>query len=187
MERLSFQPSHFLRISMPTITKWGLGLPFLRSKCDALLLKQMLRMIISRRNCYSHICFWMGYRLGLQGCKDYIHFKTSQRNRKVEHTPKLFLYMLDLFEEAKLSERFSLNALTSATTKSLYQSYTETMPPPQICLKYPERDFRLIWERVNRGVLNKNARNHVYILMHERVPTKERCNRLIGNRHDSPG
>ena len=48
----------------------GLGLPFLRSKCDALLLKQMVRMIISRRNCYSHICFWMGYRLGLQGCKD---------------------------------------------------------------------------------------------------------------------
>ena len=39
------------------LDKGGLGLPWLSAKCDALLLKQMLRILASTKSCFDHITF----------------------------------------------------------------------------------------------------------------------------------
>ena len=62
--------------------------------------------------------------------------------------------MCHLLTEGFECERFQMTELSQATTKSLYLSYTETMAPPNIELKYPERDWRKVWERLDSGSLH---------------------------------
>ena len=94
--------------------------------------------------------------------------------------------MSDIFSEAKLCERFDPNSISSSTTKSLYLSLTETMPPATVILKYPERNYNLTFKRLMSGVLSKNSRTIIYLFIHERVSTRERGFRLMRNRYDSP-
>ena len=65
-------------------------------------------------------------------------------------------------------------------------SYTETMPPPSVELKYPNISFDIVWKRVNSGVLNKTGRNLLYLIAHERSWTKERGFRLNPNIYETP-
>ena len=164
----------------------GLGIPYLRSKCDSLLLKQMLRMIVTSRNSFNHITFWLGSVLKIPGLTDFIHFTIDRRGRKKESMPSIFSYMSDLFSEALDSQRFNMESLQEVTTKSLYLSFTETMPPPSVELSYPDRNFRLVWKRVSNCVLSKDGRTILYLIIHGRSWTKERGFRLIQNRYDSP-
>ena len=82
--------------------------------------------------------------------------------------------MSDLFTEARACERFDMESITNSTTKSIYLSFTDMMPPPSIVLKHPERDFDLIFKRVNSNVFSKNARTMFYLIIHERSHTRER-------------
>jgi len=88
--------------------------------------------------------------------------------------------------EARASQRFDLSNISAVSSKSLYLSLTETMPPPSVVLKYPERDFKLIWSRLNSGVLCKLGRNILYLVIHERSWTKERGFRLNPTKYDTP-
>ena len=98
---------------------------------------------------------------------------------------KILLYIEALFTEAKDSERFDVTKVEEATTKSLYISFTETMPPPKVELRYPERDWRRSWKRSVAGVLGKVARNILFLLLHDRVATRERGHRLMPGRYES--
>ena len=81
--------------------------------------------------------------------------------------------MSELFMEARVSQRFDLSNISAVTSKSLYLSLTETMPPPSVVLKYPDRNFKLVWNRLNSGVLCKLSRNILYLVVHERSWSKE--------------
>ena len=60
------------------------------------------------------------------------------------------------------------------------------MPPPLIVLKYPERDYNLIFKRINSSVLTKKAKTLLYVLVHERIYKRERGFRIMPGRYDSP-
>ena len=60
--------------------------------------------------------------------------------------------MGDIFNEAIESDSFQLDSLTSVETKKIYEYLTETMPPPKVVYKYPEKDHNLVWQRLNSGV-----------------------------------
>ena len=94
--------------------------------------------------------------------------------------------MSELLQEGLQCERFDRGDLTSVTTKSLYISFTETMPPPMIELKYADMNWLLIWSRLCSGVLSPTARNYLFLIIHERVSTRERCHRLAPNIYESP-
>ena len=51
--------------------------------------------------------------------------------------------------------------------------------------KFPERDWPLKWARLKSGVLTIEARSVLYLLLHERLGTRERGNRLMPGRYPS--
>ena len=113
----------------------GLGIPHLRSKCEALHLKQALRMLSSPRNCRDHICFWSEGKLGAFGLdENFKMFVQDNQGRKKKYRPKYFRNMIDLLLEGIQTKIFSLTDLSSATTKIIFHSFTDTMPPPKLQL-----------------------------------------------------
>ena len=98
----------------------------------------------------------------------YRHITRDARGRLKEFKSYIFEYMSQLYLEAVCNERFNVDSMFSATSLSLYKSFTETMPPAAVELKYPERDFNLIWKRVGSNVLTNNGRTILYLIIHER-------------------
>ena len=115
----------------------------------------------------------------------HVHFTRNDRGRLVRYVPRFFKYMVTLLNEAIESERFSLTGMLDVTTKGLYESYTETMPPPKVEFTH-DRDWEKIWKRLSNGVLDSISRNYLFLIIHERVGTKERAYRILGGRNDSP-
>ena len=99
---------------------------------------------------------------------------------------KFFDHSVSIYNEAFLSGRFDSTSISSITTKSLYLSYTETLPPPNVEVKYAERDWPRIWRRLISGVLSPPAKNCLFLIIHERVATRERGHRLMNHIYDSP-
>ena len=145
----------------------GLNLPYLRAKCDALLIKQMLRMLVSRRGWFDHLIFWINDVICLDGYPTFIHLQKERTGNYKQKRCIYFDYLAELYSEAKLCERFSVDSPNSATTKLLYSSLTETMPPHPVTLRYPDRDFSLSWKRLCNGVLGKTAKNSLFLLVYD--------------------
>ena len=162
--------------------KGGLGIPFLRAKCDALLLMQAVRMLKSRKSSRDHLSFWIGkYLPFLPDMSSVEH--TLVRNRRIsDRTPDVYLKLRDLILEAKAMERLEIDNLEQVTTKGLYLSYIETIPPAPIEDVHPEYDWEKIWSRSIHPVLSPTAQSLLYLLVHERVSTKERGFRLMPTR-----
>ena len=55
--------------------------------------------------------------------------------------------------------------------------------PPKVELKYWDRNWNLCWKRLDSGVLSFGARNVLFLLLHEKVGTKERGHRLMPTRY----
>ena len=63
--------------------------------------------------------------------------------------------------------------------------FLDDLPVPVIVEQNPERDWILIWKRIQSGVLSQEARSYLYLLAHERVGTRERGHRLMPGRFPS--
>ena len=100
--------------------------------------------------------------------------------------PVYFRYLKELFTEALLSERISMDSLFISTAKIIYNSLTETMPQPSVERKHPDRDFNIVWRRLKNSVLSKSGRNILFLIIHERAFTRERGFRLSPRKYDSP-
>ena len=77
-------------------------------------------------------------------------------------------------------------SLFGLTGQTLSTSFTETMPQTPVEIKYPERDFKVVWNRLKNGVLSKYGRNILYLIIHERTFTRQRGFRLLPRKYDSP-
>ena len=53
-------------------------------------------------------------------------------------------------------------------------------------IREPGRMWRLVWERLQNGCITPSARSYIYLIIHQRVGTKERGNRLMPGRFTSP-
>ena len=78
------------------------------------------------------MAFWIGADVsGIDMSIDkYIHYRPNGHGGMVRYAPQFFSYTAKLLNEAISSERFKLSDLTSVTSKNLFKSFTETMPPP---------------------------------------------------------
>ena len=106
--------------------------------------------------------------------------------QKVIYRPFIFKHVSELMSEAILCERVDKTSLSGTTTKDLFKSYTETMPPSNIEMSYVERDWNKVWKRLCSNVLHPHARNCLFLIIHERVHTRERGYRILRHLYDSP-
>ena len=87
--------------------------------------------------------------------------------------------MCSLLNEGFDSERFVVGNLDEITTKSIYMTFAEDLPPPRIQNKYLDRDWNKVWARLNSGVLHPFSREVLFFMIHERTFTRERAHRIL--------
>ena len=84
------------------------------------------------------------------------------------------------------SSMFSLTDIDGSTTKSMYGRLLDSLLPAKITQQYPDRDWERVWHRLNHGVLSPLSKEHLYLILHERVFTRERAYFLNYHNIDSP-
>ena len=166
--------------------KGGLGIPNIRIKCRALFIKQLLRTISGRKHGRDHIDFWLGNRLRIPSLDFCFYHLKGKIGKETDCTPPIYLTTLDYITEALEDDVFSVSDITDITTKCIYLSLLESIPPPKVEAKYPDYDWPLIWVRLKSGVFSPAAKSFLYLILHDRVSTKERGHRLMPGRFPSP-
>ena len=146
-------------------------------------MKQCFRNITWNFRGCDHIDFWLGSKLGLSQLSSSFH---HLKRNNIDCTPGIFSTALKFITDAISNGRFTVNDIHDITTKQVYMSFVEDLPPPVIEDKFPDRNWSLKWSRLKSGVLSPEARSALYLLLHERVGTRERGNRLKPGRYPSP-
>jgi exonuclease III len=146
----------------------GLGLPCVRSKADALFLKQTLRMLVSGpgSGVYDHISYWIGMQL-----RDYFP-DMAYTPWAVSPTP-YFEHMWGLLQEALVVGDLMVEAMPDVTSKEIYKEFTCTFPPPKVIYRY-EVDWDVVWLRLNSPILSPLGWEGLFMIVHNIVPNRDR-------------
>ena len=125
----------------------GLDLVCVRSKADALFLRQTCRLIANQDfNSFKHIKYWIGTFLG-----DIIPI--MQRGQQPVIVPDYFQHLRRLFLQAHALEIINPDRLNAVPCKEIYADFTSSFPPPKIIYKYEDLPWNEIWARLNLPVL----------------------------------
>ena len=156
----------------------GLDLVCVRSKADALFLRQTCRLLANEGfNSFKHIKFWIGNFFG-------DIFPSMQGTPEPAAVPEYFLHLKTLFLQAHALEIIQVENLNAVPCKEIYADFTSTFPPPKIIYKYEDLPWNEIWERLNHPVLTSDVRDLMFMLIHNILPTRDRLTRL-GRRPDA--
>ena len=150
----------------------GLGIVCIRSKADALFLRQTCRLLANDEFLsYKHIRYWVGQHL-VDALPDLGH------GLHANQAPEYFVHLRKLFAEAHALEVIDVEHLNSVPAKQIYEDFTSTFPPPKITTKYAELPWDDIWSRLNHPVLTSPVRDIMFLLIHNCLPTRDRLLRL---------
>ena len=170
------------------VDQGGLGVICIRSKCDSLLLKQLLRMLEDSTAVHcEHMKFWLGNFLRhweMMGCYPHAlrdgEITNMPRQKESALTPH-FTKLLEEFkygEKNKYFDQFVPGNIENVTAKALYQLNTTTFTPPSIIYKREVSDWGLVWGRVGSLMLEPRARELLYMIVNNVYPTMERLHRI---------
>ena len=150
----------------------GLNVVCVKSKADALFLRQTCRLLASPQfNAFKHVKYWIGMHLGnvLPDMRHGPHAVT---------VPDYFRHLQNLFLEAHALEIINVERLNLVPAKQIYQDYTSSFPPPKVIYKYENLPWNDIWKRLNHPVLTSKTRDIMFLVIHNILPTRERLHRL---------
>ena len=82
----------------------------------------------------------------------------------------------------RISEKVSAEKMKTLTNKIVYAEMTSSFPPPKVVMD-GNRDYSMAWRRLNSPVVDNKARDILFLLLHNKLPVRERLFR-IGLRHD---
>lgn len=165
LEKLAMQEVHC------KADQGGLGLVEIRSKADALFVKQACRMMANQEgNSVRHIQYWLGLYLG-----NLMPFLRPGPHS--EQIPPFYVHFKRLFQEMVGMELLKIDELEAVKVKDIYKGLTETLPPPKVIFKY-NLPWDLVWKYINNPVLDVYQRELLFMLVHNILPTRERLFRL---------
>ena len=81
-----------------------------------------------------------------------------------------------------ISEKVSAGSMKRLTNKTVYAVMTSSFPPPKVVMEN-SRDYSSAWRRLHSPVVECKARDVLFLLIHNKLPVKERLFR-IGLRND---
>ena len=155
----------------------GLNLPCLASMADSLLFSQLCRLIKSgEKKTLEHASYWLGDLL------ENLAPDTNLGQLRAPETPEYFTHIADLVVEMMISERVSAGTLKNLTNKTVYAEMTSSFPPPKVVMESCQ-DYSTVWKRLHSPVVDVKARDVLFLLLHNKLPVKERLFR-IGLKHD---
>ena len=156
----------------------GLNIVCVRSKADALFLRQMCRILAEPDlNSYKHLKYWIGLYLE-EALPD------MGTGSHADRTPAYFQHLQELFKEAHANEVIKVENLNEVPAKDIYKDFTSTFPPPKIVYKYETLPWNEIWDRLNRPIISSKVRDVMFLVIHNILPTRQRLHRLNQCRSD---
>ena len=81
-----------------------------------------------------------------------------------------------------ISEKVNAGTIKTLTNKTVYAEMTSSFPPPKVVMD-SDRDYGTAWRRLHSPVVDDKARDVLFLLLHNKLPVKERLFR-IGIKHD---
>ena len=149
----------------------GLGAVDIRSKADALFIKQSCRMLAEPSSrAGKHIKYWIGLYLGR-------YIPELGRGAHSERVPKYYRHFRRLMEEIFMLDEVDPQRLEMIKVKEVYKQFTSTLPPPKVVYKH-NLPWQKVWDRINHPVLEVKEREMMFLLVHNILPTRERLLRL---------
>ena len=150
----------------------GLGVVCIRSKADALFLRQTCRLIASPQyNSFQHVKYWVGLNLGEV-------LPDMQPGAHAVIVPEYFQHLQKLFLESHALEIINIERLNSVPAKKIYEDFTSSFPHPKVIYKYENLPWNDIWVRLNHPVLTSKMRDIMFLVIHNILPTRDRLHRL---------
>ena len=163
---------------MNTRDQGGLNIVCVRSKADALFLRQTCRILAEPNlNSYKHVRFWIGLYLEET-------LPDMAAGAHAGQVPAYFQHLQRLFLEAHANEIINVASLNSVPAKQIYEDFTSSFPPPKVIFKYDNLPWNEIWDRLNRPVINSHVRDIMFLVIHNILPTRDRLKRLNQCRSD---
>ena len=143
-----------------TREKGGINVVCIRSKADALFLRQTCRLLASPLfNTFKHVRYWVGMYLENV-------LPTMRAAVRAETVPEYFDHLQKLFLEAHAQEVINVENLDSVPAKSIYEDFTSSFPPPKVIYKYQNLPWTDIWQRLNHPVLTSKIRDIMFLVIH---------------------
>ena len=166
-----------LRVSMEEIKnvkeKGGLSLTCIESMCSSLLLSQFLRLLKSSDlNTIAHVDYWIGDTL-----TDLLPSLDKAMHATDIHD--YFCHMESLVVAARIDELITPQSWKRLSNKKIYLDHTKTFPVPKVEIASgPDFDYKFAWQRINSTVLTSSIRDISFLLLHNKLPLKERLFRV---------
>ena len=149
----------------------GLNLPCVISKADSLMLSQVCRMMKDNTSKeYKHLKYWMGLYISE-------YFPDMGVGQHAEIISPYFQHVRALLVGSLILGDVKPEALRLVTAKELYRGFTTTFPPPKVVFRF-DIQWELVWIRLQNPVLEPLARDTLFTIIHNIVPTKERIHRF---------
>ena len=140
-------------------------------------------MLTSSDICKSHLAFWISESLDIfKSDQRFVQPSQNLNGTMLQYDSNVFSHTKYLLLEALECKRIKPSQLSNVSTKSLYESLTETMPPPAVEFLYENREWVLVWKRLHNGVITQSARDTLFFIIHEKFYTRERGHRLMPGR-----
>ena len=150
----------------------GLNLPCLASMSNALLLSQFVRLIRSGdKKTFEHAHYWLGDILEML-VPNIIHGQS-----RAADTSNCFAHIESLVVEMMVCETLTAETIENLTTKKVYRELTSSFHPPKVVLE-SDLDYRVAWRRLHSAVVDIRARDVMFLLLHNKLPVKERLFRI---------
>merc|ERR1711942_452487 len=80
-----------------------------------------------------------------------------------------------------ISEKVNAGTLKNLKNKTVYAEMTSSFPPPKVVME-SDQDYSTAWKRLHSPVVDGKARDVLFLLIHNKLPVKERLFRIGLNR-----
>ena len=153
----------------------GLNLPCLATMSDALLSSQCVRLIrCGDEKTMKHLDYWIGSLLAA------VVPWLGQGAQAVE-PHAYFTHLGECLTGIMISEVLSASTVSSLTNKMIYLDMA-SFPLPKV-VRDAAVDYGPVWRRIHSPVVHAEARDLLYLLVHNKLPVPERLF-IIGLRLD---
>ena len=152
----------------------GLGLVNISSKCDALLITQICRVLSHRGPYREHLKYWFGVSL-----RAYLPDLLAGPNAEIL-TP-YFRKVVNLLKEVFSSDLVDPQRLELVKAKYLYLELISTPPPPKVMYNNPGFNWSVIWKRLEDPMISPQGKDILFSILHNIYRNKQRLFRM--NQH----
>ena len=164
-----------LRVSLVelnnSVDRGGQGLPCLMSMCKSLMLSQLLRLLRSGDGrSVSHVVYWIGELLEDLNAE----FGVGEH---ADVVPVYYDFLANLVAESMAAGSVTSENWKSLSNRMIYLEHSQQFPMPKVEVEAGV-SFKAVWQRLSSPVLSSSARDILYLLVHNKLPVRERIFRI---------